>query len=153
MFKISRISYGGTAAVISSMASIIGLDAAHFSRETIITALLVVALADNLTDSLSIHIYQESERLEKREVFVGTTTNFATRLVVCLSFVLMVAILPLHLALPAALIFGTILLGVLSYIIARERQVRATTEVLKHLVVAFTVILFSEGIGYWIGSR
>ena len=61
--KISRISYGGTAAIVTSMALITGLNTVGTGKSTLITALLIVALADNITDSLSIHIYQESERL------------------------------------------------------------------------------------------
>jgi hypothetical protein len=47
---------------------------------TIIAGLLIVGLADNVTDSLSIHIYQESERLEQHAAFRATISNFATRL-------------------------------------------------------------------------
>jgi len=69
-----------------------------------VSALLIAALADNLTDSLSIHMYQESECLEQREVFVGTVTNFATRFIVCLSFVLIVALFQGHAARAVALV-------------------------------------------------
>jgi VIT1/CCC1 family predicted Fe2+/Mn2+ transporter len=153
MFKINQISYGGTAAIVTSMAFIVGLDAANASRNTIISALLIASLADNLTDSLSIHIYQESERLEEHEAFAGTLTNFAARLAICLSFVLLVAIFPMQIAIAAALIYGTLLLGGLSYFLARVRRVGATSEVLKHLVVAFIVIFVSKGIGYWISRQ
>lgn len=55
-------------------------------------ALLIAAVPDNLTDSLSVHMYQESERLEQKEAFVGTVSNFGTRLFVCLTSVLIVAL-------------------------------------------------------------
>jgi hypothetical protein len=79
MKKISRIGFGGTAAIVTSMALITGLNAVGTGKSALITALLLAALADNLTDSLSIHIYQESERLDEREAFIGTLSNF-TRL-------------------------------------------------------------------------
>jgi len=78
MIKPTRISFGGTAAIVTSMALIAGLDAAKAGRAIMVSALLIAAVADNLTDSLSVHMYQESERLEEREAFVGTLTNFAT---------------------------------------------------------------------------
>jgi hypothetical protein len=93
MIKTTRISFGGTAAIVTSMALITGLDAANARRASIVGALLIAAVADNLTDSLSVHLYQESERLEEREAFIGTLSNFATRFIVCLSFVLIVALL------------------------------------------------------------
>ena len=83
--KISRISYGGTAAIVTSMALITGLNAVGTGKSTLIAALLIAALADNITDSLSIHVYQESERLDEREAFIGTLSNFTTRLLGSLS--------------------------------------------------------------------
>ncbi len=153
MFRISRISFGGTAAVVTSMAFIVGLDAAHASRQAIISALLLAALADNLTDSLSVHIYQESERLEAHQAFFGTLTNFATRFGVGLSFVFLVLVFPTQMALAASLAWGTFLLGALSYILARQRGADPASEVIKHLVVAFVVIFVSKAIGYLISNH
>ena len=153
MFKISRISFGATAAIVSSMAFIVGLDAIEASKKTIISALLIAAFADNLTDSLSVHIYQESRRLAQDEAVAGTLTNFAARLAICLSFVLLVAALPMPLALAAALVWGTLLLAGLSYIIARKRGIGTVSEVVKHLVVAFAVIFVSKGIGILISRE
>lgn len=72
MIKTTRISFGGTAAIVTSMALITGLDAANAGRAAMVSALLIAAVADNLTDSLSVHMYQESERLEEKEAFMGT---------------------------------------------------------------------------------
>lgn len=80
------------------MALIAGLDAAKTGRASMVSALLIAAVADNLTDSLSVHMYQESERLEQKEAFIGTLSNFVTRLLLCLSFVLIVVLLPGHIA-------------------------------------------------------
>ena len=96
MFKTSRISYGGTAAVVTSTALINGLGAANAAKPVIISALLIAALADNLTDALSIHIFQESEQLDKKDAFTGTITNFLVRLLLCISFVLLVGIVDAH---------------------------------------------------------
>ncbi|HET6461984.1 MAG TPA: hypothetical protein VFG29_14480 [Syntrophales bacterium] len=146
--KISRISYGGTAAIVTSMALITGLNAVGTGKSTLITALLVVALADNITDSLSIHIYQESERLDEREAFIGTLSNFTTRLLVSLSFVLIVVVFPPKVIVPGSIVWGNLLLGVLTYFLARERNVRILPEVIKHLVVAAVAIIISKIIAH-----
>ncbi len=118
-----------------------------------VSALLIAALADNLTDSLSIHMYQESECLEQREAFVGTVTNFATRFSVCLSFVLIVALFRGHAATIGGIVWGMFLLTVLTYILARHRRVNAISEVAKRLSVALVIILVSKSIGHWISAR
>ena len=57
--NLTRISFGGASAIVTSTGLIIGFGAAAVSRSTIVAGLLIVGLADNVTDALSIHIYQE----------------------------------------------------------------------------------------------
>jgi hypothetical protein len=150
MIRATRISFGGTAAIVTSMALIVGLDAANAGRAAMVSALLIAAVADNLTDSLSVHMYQESERLEEREAFIGTVSNFVTRLVVCLTFVLIVVLFRMHVAAIGGIVWGMLLLIVLNYILARHRNIGAMSELGKHLAVALVVIFVSKGIGHWI---
>lgn len=153
MHKLNRISYGGTAAIVTSMALIVGLDAVRASEKTVVSALLIAAIADNLTDSLSIHIYQESEKRSQREAFIGTVSNFATRLALCLSFAAIVLLLPRIPALGAALGWGALLLAALSGVLARARQASVPSEIGKHLVVAAAVIFVSWLVGGWINTQ
>lgn len=152
MFKTSRISYGGSAAIATSMALVSGLGAAGATKPVVASALLIAALADNLTDSLSIHIFQESEQLEQKEAFAGTVSNFVTRLLVCLSFILLVWLLPVSVALGLIIAWGMLLLAALTFLVARERKVGAFLEVVKHLLVAASVVIVSKAIGSWIST-
>ena len=79
MFNPRTISFGGTAAIVTSMGLIVGLDAATAKSATVLGSLLLAGLADNATDSLSVHIYQESEPLPERQAFRTTVINFAAR--------------------------------------------------------------------------
>jgi hypothetical protein len=87
---LPTVSFGAVSAIVTSIGLIIGFGAAGISKPTIIAGLLIVGLADNLTDSLSIHIYQESENLEERAAFKATLGTFLIRLVISLSFVMLV---------------------------------------------------------------
>jgi VIT1/CCC1 family predicted Fe2+/Mn2+ transporter len=153
MAKLTALSYGSTAAIVTSMGLIVGLGMAGQSRAAIVSSLLLVAIADNLTDSLAIHIYQESEQLEARHAFRSTVFNFLSRLVVAWSFVLLAFLLSPPLLVPLALGWGLVLLGVLTYLVARSRGARPAPEVAKHLGVALLVILASRLIGAWIVSH
>lgn len=152
MIELRHISFGVTAATVTSMGLIIGLDAASATRPTIVAGLLVVALADNLTDSLGVHVYQESERLEARKAFLATSRNFAARVVVALTFILLVEVLPIGVAITASLIWGVVLLGTLSTLLARARRAGVVSEIAKHLGVALIVILASRAVGTWIAG-
>ena len=149
-FDLRWISFGSPSAIVTSMALIVGLDTATATRMTVLASLLIIGVADNLTDSLSVHIYQESERLAGTHAFRTTVANFAARFTVSLSFILLFLALPTRLAVYACLAWGGFLLSWLSYLLAKARHVRTFPEILKHAGVAVVVILLSSGIGFLI---
>ena len=106
----------------------------------------------NLTDSLSVQMYQESERRDKREAVLGTLTNFAARFFVCLTFVGIIALSWKH-AVAMGIAWGMALLSTMSYLIARARKASAISEIVKHVGVAVLVIAVSEGIGRWLTAH
>jgi VIT1/CCC1 family predicted Fe2+/Mn2+ transporter len=147
---LRKFSYGATSALVTGMALVTGLGAANSTRLTIIAGLLIFGVADNLSDSLSIHVYQESERLDKRAAFLATLSNFATRLALSLSFVLIVVLAPATIAAITAVVWGSSILCVMTALLARDRGVAVTPEIAKHLVLAAAVIATSKGIGAWL---
>ena len=76
-FDLRWISFGSPSAIVTSMALIVGLDTATATRMTVLASLLIIGIADNLTDSLSVHIYQESERLAGTHAFRTTVAKSA----------------------------------------------------------------------------
>ena len=152
MFDLRKVSFGGTAALVTSTGLIVGLSAATVAKEVVIGSLLIIGIADNLTDTLSVHMYQESEGLPTRNALRTTVANFIARLGVCLSFVVIVALLPTQTAIGVAIGWGLLLLTGLTYLIARARDVRAAPEIVKRVAVAIAVILLSRSIGAWIAA-
>lgn len=146
------VSFGATSAIVTSMGMIIGFGAAGISKPTIIAGLLIVGLADNLTDSLSIHIYQESERLEERAAFRATIGNFVTRLLISLSFVVLVLSLSAGNIVLACLLWGILLLTSLTWFVARHRNANVLIEITKHVTVAAAVIAVSRFIGTFVSA-
>jgi len=146
----TRYSYGSAAAIVTSVGLIVGFGAASLSRAAILSGLLIIALADNLSDSLSIHIYQESENLEASAAFAATVTNFVARLLVALSFVGIVLTIPEPAAPIIATVWGLLLLATLTYALSRVRHVPPWREIGKHVVVAIVVVATSRMLGGWI---
>lgn len=100
---------------------IIGFVTAGISRPTIVGGLLIVGLADNQTDLLSIYIYQETEKFEERAAFRATLGNFATRFIVAVSFVAMALSFLDRTVVLTALGWGVILLAGLTWLVAKSR--------------------------------
>jgi VIT1/CCC1 family predicted Fe2+/Mn2+ transporter len=149
---LRKFSFGGPAAIVTSMALIVGLDAATAAKATVVTSLLIIGIADNLTDSLSVHIYQESERLAEHQAFRTTVANYFTRLGATVSFALLFLLFPTAGAVYVCVGWGFILLSGLSYLLARARGASVVAEIWKHAAVALAVIALSKALGVWIPS-
>jgi VIT1/CCC1 family predicted Fe2+/Mn2+ transporter len=143
----TRFSFGATSGIITNLGLISGLGAAADSRKAIIGSILVIAVADNISDSLGIHFFQESERVGEPEVWLSTLTNYLARLLVSLTFVAFIAVLPLKIAMLCSVAWGVLLLVGLSVLIARAREERALPTILEHVAIAAVVILASRYVG------
>ena len=149
MFNPRAFTFGDTSAVVTSMELVIGsLESAPAAK--VVNGLLIIAVADNGTDSLNIHMYQEAERLDARGALLTTAANFLTRLLLTVSFVAMVMMLPARYAGIVAVAWGFLLLAGLSYILARVHGVSPGGEIGKHIAITVTVIIASRLIGKWI---
>ena len=146
----TKFSFGATSAIITNLGIIAGLDTLAHPKLSIIVSILVVALADNIADSFGIHIYQESECIDNREIWFSTLSNFLTRVFVSFTFIILVAALPINLAVSCSICWGLALLAIISYAIAKERRVNPYSEIFKHIVVAVFVIASSHLIGKYI---
>jgi len=147
MMNINRFSIGATAAITTSMGLIAGLTQGEIAKTGIITGLLVIAIADNISDSLGIHIYKESEGASQQDINLHTYGNFIARLFLVFTFVLIVLLFPSRLALIVSSIWGLVLLAILSYLIAKIKKTSPLLEIVWHLIVALLVIAGSKLLG------
>lgn len=146
----TKFSFGATSAIITNLGLIVGLDVMNHPRAAMIGGILIIALADNIADSFGIHIYQESECLSKREVWVSTFANFVTRIGVSLTFILLVLLLPPALVVPCSVVWGLLLLVFISYAISRERGLNPFSSILEHILIAVFVVVLSHFVGHYI---
>ena len=149
----TRFSFGTTSAIITNLGIITGLDTLAHPKLSIIGALLVIALADNMSDSFGIHIYQESEHLIKKEVWLSTLTNFFARLFVSSTFIILIILLPIKLAAACSVIWGLLILTIMTYAIARQRKMSPYSAILIHTIVAVLVVAASKFIGAFLIAR
>lgn len=124
-----------------------GLHSQANAKISIIGGIMVIALADNVSDSFGIHIYQESEKIETLEVWTSTIFNFISRILVSLSFVALMLMLPLNVAIISSMIWGLLLLAVVSYMIAKNESVNPYLSILTHVLIAVAVIFVSNLVG------
>jgi VIT1/CCC1 family predicted Fe2+/Mn2+ transporter len=150
MSHLTKFSFGATSAIITCLALIIGLSKSANPKLSIVASLLVIAIADNISDSLGIHIYQESDLKKSEVVRANTFFNFLTRFFVILIFILLVMFLSIGYATIFSIIWGISLLIILSYSIAKEQKVNPYKAIFEHVAVAVAVIFISNFLSEWI---
>jgi vacuolar iron transporter family protein len=143
----SKFSFGATSSTVTSLGIIFGLLTSGNPKASIIGSLLVIAVADNIADSLGIHIYRESTATHKENTRMFTISNFLTRFGITLTFVALFAFLPLEIASWACMAIGLGILVFLSYLIGVQRKTSTIREVLIHLGIAVPVIVISHFLG------
>jgi VIT1/CCC1 family predicted Fe2+/Mn2+ transporter len=151
--RLQRLTFGSTSAVVTSIGLVVGFASTRTSRATLIAGLLIVGIADNLTDSLSVHLYQEAEGLESQEAFVSTVTNFVARLAITATFIALVATLEGGWLIAIVTIWGLALLGILTVALAHQRHVPVFREIVRHFAIAIAVIALSRAIGVFVNAN
>ena len=147
---LHKFSLGATSAIITSMGLIAGLATGMGAKTSIITGLLIIAIADNISDSFSIHIYKESEGASRENVLVSTYGNFLVRLFLVATFIAVVLVFPPETAVIASSLWGLGLLTILSYSIAKNKNATVWKEIFWHVSVAILVIIGSKFLGDFI---
>ena len=147
MINVNKFSIGATAAIITSMGLIAGLTQGAAAKTGIITGLLIIAIADNVSDTLALHMYKESEGASKRDINLFTYGNFIVRLLLASTFVLIVLFFSSFTAFIISSVWGLVLLAVLSYLIAKSKNTNHWREIIWHLLVAVLVIAGSKLLG------
>ncbi len=143
MLQFKNISFGASSAVITSLAIIVGLAKTSSPQMNIIAALLIIALADNVSDSFGIHIHEESECDPAKEVTKTTLQNFFARLIITMVFILLIFALPLYIATLLSIVFGILIIVFLSYFIAKKQKVNPVASIFQHLIITTCVMVAS----------
>jgi len=150
--KLTNFTFGSASAIITNISIIVGLGPT-ISKTGVIGSLLVIAIADNISDSLGIHMYKESEDCGAKETIISTLSNFFARFAISMTFIAIILFLSMQTAEITAVIWGLFLLSGISYLIARKNNAKPFLEVLRHIAVAVIVISLSKCAGYLISKK
>ena len=149
----NKFLFGSTAAIITNMGLVVGLFSSPNAKANIIGSILIIAVADNISDTLGIHIYQEAEGLSAKEVWLSSFTNFISRFIVSLIFILLILALPIKTSVVCCLILGFFIISFTSYFIAVHKGKNPYLAVREHILVAVIVIILSKALGNFVISQ
>ena len=147
------VFFGATSGVITTIGLIAGLNAGTNSVVAVLGGILVIAVADAMSDAMGIHLAQEADPESTDEhIWAATVWTFVTKLIVALSFALPLIWLPLQAAVAVSVGWGFLVITALSAHLARVQQVRMLNVITEHLAIAIVVVAISHFIGVWVAS-
>ncbi len=146
-------SFGVTSGVITTLGLMVGLHSSTHSKLVIIGGILIIAISDAFSDALGIHISEESENKHASgEIWVSTVSTFLSKFAFALTFIIPILLLELSTAIIVSVIWGLLILSILSLKIAREQRKKSWKVISEHLIIALVVITITHYIGDWISS-
>lgn len=147
------VFFGATSGVITTIGLIAGLYAGTNSVVAVLGGILVIAVADALSDAMGIHLAQEADpESSDQHIWAATFWTFITKLIVALTFALPLIWLPLQAAVALAVGWGFLVITGLSAYLARIQQAPVLHVVTEHLAIAILVVAVSHLIGVWVGG-
>ncbi len=144
-------SFGLTSGIITTLGLIVGLHSGTHSRIVIIGGIITIAIADAFSDSIGIHICEESEgKHSTREIWESTISTLLSKFTFSISFIIPILFLSLSTAIIISLAWGFSLIGIFSYYTAKLRKSKPWKSILEHLAIALLVIVITHYVGIWI---
>jgi len=150
---ITGISFGLTSAVITSLGMIVGLYSATSSKLAVVAGIIIMAVADGLSDAVGLHMSEEAE-VEKgkakhtpKEIWLTTLFTFLSVCGFSLTFAVPILIFPLKIAVFLAIGWGILLLILLNFYTAKIKKESPIKLVSEHILLTLFVIIISYLIG------
>ena len=146
--------FGATSGVITTIGLIVGLNAGTRSLTAVLGGILVIAVADAMSDALGIHLAEEANPDTTHDhVWSATIMTFITKFLFSISFAVPLLLLPLSSAVIASVAWGMFVIIVLSYFLARSQNESPLAIVAEHLGIAVLVVILSHYIGVWVSAN
>ena len=143
------LGFGLTSGIITTLGLIIGLNSGTHSKSIILSGILIIAIADSLSDALGIHISEESghKDLDHKEIWESTISTFLFKLIFALTFIIPIIFFTLKTAIIISIVWALLLLILFNLYICYERKINPIKTILEHLIIAIIVIIITNYVG------
>jgi len=147
------LCFGMTSAAITTLGLLVGLNSGTHSKLAVIGGILTIAIADAFSDSLGIHISEESENKHTRkEIWQSTGATFGAKLFFGMTFLIPFMLIGLDDAVLASVAWGFAMIAILSFFMAREQKDSVMKAIAEHVGIAAVVVVIANYVGAWIAS-
>lgn len=142
------IGFGLSSGIITTLGLMVGLFGGTQSRLAVLTGIVSIAIIDAFSDSLSLHIAEESQaKTSHKKIWFMTFQAFFAKFIFAIIFIAPVLILPLRTAIIFNLILGTIILVIYNYKISKKLARSPISVILEHLSITIAVLIITYLLG------
>lgn len=142
------LSFGLVSGIITTLGIIVGLNSSTSSKKIIISGVLVIAIADALSDAMGIHISEEAENVHtEKEIWISTLCTFIAKFIIALSFLVPVILLEGSKIIFVSVIWGLSLIVIFSIYLSIRQNIKPHRVITEHLSIAIFVIFATNYVG------
>ncbi|MCK4918675.1 MAG: hypothetical protein KAS02_02740 [Candidatus Pacebacteria bacterium] len=146
-------SFGLTSGVITTLGLITGFSSSEHSKMIIISGIIIIAISDALSDSLGMHVSEESDHKNgSKDIWEATFATFCSKFIFSLSFLIPILLFELPIAVIISVVWGLFLIALFSYYLARSQGENPVYVILEHVLIALIVIMITHFVGFWFRS-
>ncbi|MFH1585436.1 MAG: hypothetical protein ABIB79_01575 [archaeon] len=140
--------FGLTSGIITTLGLIVGLHASTKSALAVIGGIIVIAIADSMSDAMGMHISEEFNiKKSKREIWEATFSTFFFKFIFAMTFIFSFLLLSLSTAIIVSILWGLLLISIFSFYIAKINKQSPHKVILEHLTITILVIIATHYIG------
>lgn len=142
------MGFGLTSGIITTLGLMVGLNSGTHSEKVVVAGILIIAVADALSDALGMHVSEESDnKRTTKQIWIATLATFLSKLLIASTFVIPVLLFELQTAIIVSIAWGLSLIALFSYYVARHHHEKPYHVVIEHLVIAIIVVILTNYIG------
>ena len=146
-------SFGLTSGIITTLGLIVGLQSSTRSSIAVIGGVLVIAIADAMSDAFGVHISEEAENKHtNKEVWESTAATFLSKFFFASTFIVPILVFTLDTAIVVSVIWGLFLIAIFSCYMAKLQKTSIPKIVAEHLIIAIVVIVTTHYAGEMISK-
>ena len=147
------LGFGSTSGIITTLGLIVGLSSGTHLKSAVIGGILIIAIADSLSDAFGIHISEEAENKHThRDVWLSTFSTLLSKFIFASLFIIPVLLFDLNTAVIVSIIWALFVIGLISYYLAKQQQKSFFKVITEHLSITILVIVLTHFVGRFISS-
>ena len=130
-----------------------GLNSSIGSSLAVIGGIVVIAIADSMSDALGMHISEETVRKKcDRFVWESAFSTLFFKFIFALSFIIPFLLFDLTTAIYVSMAWGLSILIIFSIYLAKQEKIKPYKIVSEHLAIAIAVIILTNYVGKLVAS-